>query len=329
MTALCERWFGAAPHDPWALLLLALVPLAFRFGARRGAPAVVFAPAPLFTGAPPPPRSWRVRTHRLPEFLAAVGLALLVVALSRPVFRERLPRTSEGVDILLVLDRSASMLRDDLAAGRTRLAVAKEAAKAFVAGRPFDRIGLVTFARFPDLLCPPTLDHAALARWIDDVRPVAADGSEDATGVGGAAARAAELLRGISGTKVVVLLTDGVENVSSAAAPEEIPPLRAARFARDAGVRTYVIAASADGAADQAAADEVRRAAELTGGRFFAARDASALRAVYGAIDAAEKTVYAEPEYRLVERFAPWLLAGLACVLAARLLRATVWETLA
>ena len=325
MTAWCESVFGVAPLDPWALAILLAVPAVLLLVRRRGPTSVAFAPFPVLFDGPPPPRTWRVRLRLLPVVLGVLGLVLAVVALARPVFRERLPRTSEGVDILLVLDRSASMTTEDLAVGRTRLAVAKDAAKAFVAGRPFDRIGLLTFARFPDLVCPPTLDHGALVRLLDDVPVVLADGAEDATGVGGAMARAAEFLRTAVGAKIVVLLTDGVENVASAGSPDEIDPVQAGRFAKEFGVRTYVVSAAAGDAPDQAGVATVRRAAERTGGRFFAARDQAALNATFAAIDAAEKTRFEEPRYRLEDRFAPLLAAALLLLLLGRVLGATVF----
>ena len=325
MTAWCEAMFGVALLEPWFLAVLLFVPAVFALIRRRGPTSVRFAPFPVLFAGPPPPRTWRIRLRFLPHVLGAAGLVLAVVALARPVFRERLPRTSEGVDILLVLDRSASMATEDLAAGRTRLSVAKDAAKAFIAGRPFDRIGLVAFARFPDLVCPPTLDHGALIRLLEGVPSVTADGPEDATGVGGAMARAAEFLRPAAGTKIVVLLTDGVENVAAVGSPDEIDPVQAGRFAKELGVRTYVVSAAAGEASDQAGVSAVRRAAERTGGRFFAARDHAALLATDAAIDAAEKTRFEEPRYRIEDRFAPLLALAILLLVLGRLLGATAF----
>jgi len=305
--------------NPWFLLLAPLLLLALRRRPRR---AVLFGPAPLARGLP---KSWRVRLLRLPAGLAVLGVLLALLALARPIERVPLPRRSEGIDIMLCLDVSSSMSERDLARGRTRLEVAKAAALEFIRGRPHDRIGLVSFARFPDLRCPPTLDHEALGRILADVALVAGDGPEDATGIGAAVARAAAVLRG----GVVVLLTDGDENVATTRSPKEIAPVHAGQLARELGVRTYAVTVgsgrrAASGEWVELDARQLRRLAEQTGGRFFAARDAEGLASVYGEIDALEKVEFHEPEYETKERFLPFLAAALALLLAGRVLQLTV-----
>ncbi|MHC4818557.1 MAG: VWA domain-containing protein, partial [Planctomycetota bacterium] len=180
-------------QNPWWLLLALLVPLALWLRWRRGAPTVLFAPGAFLARLP---GGWRVRLLPLPWLLLAAGLSLTVVALARPVRRVPLPHKSEGIDIMLCLDVSSSMTANDMDPQRTRLDVARDAAVRFIAGRPNDRIGLICFARFPDLRCPPTPDHDALRQLLAAVIPVASDGPEDATGIGTAVARAAQVLRG-------------------------------------------------------------------------------------------------------------------------------------
>src|SRR6185295_2846875 len=135
-----------------------------------------------------------------------------------------LPQLHRGIDILLCLDVSSSMTTPMARIGSmtgpsrpasdSRLEVARDAAARFIRGRPDDRIGLLSFARYCDLIGPPTLDHAALLERLADVRAVEADGPEDATAIGAAVARAAQALRSSpSQSKLVIVLTDGEENV--------------------------------------------------------------------------------------------------------------------
>jgi len=303
---------------PWFLALALLLPFALLRRRRR---AVLFAPAPLARGLP---KSWRVRLRRLPPALGAAGLLLALLALARPVERVPMPRTSEGLDIVLCLDLSSSMDERDLDADRTRLEVAKAAARAFIERRPHDRVGLVGFARFPDLRCPPTSDHAALLRILDDTGLVRGDGPEDATGIGTAVARAAAVLQG----GVVILLTDGDENVAAANAPEEIAPVHAGQLARELGVRVYALTVgsgrrAATGAWTPLDTRQLEKLAAQTGGRFFSARDAEAVANVYAEIDDLETVEFDEPRYEIVERFLPYLLAALGLLVAGRLLQLT------
>jgi Ca-activated chloride channel family protein len=303
-----------------ALLLLALaLPLLLR---SRRAPALHVAGAGL---AHPLPSSWRVRLRALPRLLEVAGLLCGVVALARPVVRHPLPLAHRGIDILLCLDVSSSMAANDLDPNRSRLAVAREAALHFVAGRPDDRIGLIRFARFPDLVCPPTLDHAALRALLGEVEAVAADGPEDATGIGAAVARAAQVLRSsATSSKVVIVLTDGEENVFNAHAPDEIAPLHAAQLCAAVGARAYAIhAASGEPGATTPGAASLQQMAERTGGAFFTARAATALAAVYARIDALERDELAEPRFRFEERFAPLVVAATLLFLGGRLAAST------
>ena len=147
---------------PGFLWLTLLVPLGLWVAHRHGAPAVRFAPAGFLTlpGASVP-RSWRVHLLYLPATLQVVGLLLTVVALSRPIRIVPIPVSHQGIDIMLCIDTSSSMAANDLDPKRTRLDVAKEAARSFIRERPGDRVGVVGFARFPALLSPPTPDPEA------------------------------------------------------------------------------------------------------------------------------------------------------------------------
>ncbi|MBI3845166.1 MAG: VWA domain-containing protein [Planctomycetes bacterium] len=332
MNSLFRSIGGITLLDPWMLLLGLLVPIALVVRRWRGAPAVRFAPAPLIDAGVRD--SWRVRLLVFPTALHGLGLVLAVVAIARPVHRDPLPLSTEGIDIFLCLDVSSSMAAHDLDAKRTRLDVAKEAAARFVDGRPNDRIGLVVFARYPDVLCPLTLDHRALNQIVADVQRVEANGTEDMTGIGTAVARAAQVLRGSAAkSKVVILLTDGEENVATAQTPDEIAPLHAAQLCQSLGVRVYTIVAgvgSPTAGGDWLPLDtgQVKVVAERTGGEFFEARDAGAVANVYAHIDELEKVELAEPRYRIEERFLPFLVAAVALLVVSRVLQATVFEVM-
>lgn len=321
-------------RDP-ALLLLALsVPVAAWTRRRRGEPTVTFAPSALIDAGVPLPRSWRTRLLGLPGLLHAVALLLVVVALARPVHRVRLPQHSEGIDILLCLDVSSSMAANDMDRERTRLDLAKVAAAQFITARTADRIGLVRFARYPDLLCPLTLDHGALQQVLAGVERVDQDSAEDMTGIGTAVARTAQVLRSSEAkSRIVVLLTDGEENVATADKPDEIGPARASLLAKELGVRVYTITAgigkrSRSGEWLPLDTGQVRQLAEKTGGAWFEARDAGTLAQVYTTIDGLERVPFEEPRYELRERFLPFLLAALALLLCSQVLQATVFGVL-
>lgn len=338
MNAWLQHWTGLSLLQPqwlWLLAVLAVLPwLPWWQGWRRGRrPALAFAPAVLLAGAPLP-ATWRTRVRHLPAVAAIAAVLLLTVALARPARRVELPAVRAGIDIALCVDVSSSMAARDLDPRRDRLAVARAAATAFVAGRRDDRVALLRFARFPDVMCPPTLDHAALQQILAELQFVARDGPEDATGIGTAVAGAVDLLRRApSRSRVVVLVTDGEENVAVAGSPGEIGPLQAAQLAALHGVRVYALAVgatgrAADGSATAIDTQQIEALAQRTGGRFFAAADAQSLTAVFAAIDALEAAPWPQPRYRFDERYAPFALAALLAMVLAVVLRRTVGEVL-
>lgn len=320
--------------QPGWLWLLPLVALAAWWAWRR-APRARFAAAPLLGGAANDaapaalPRTWRVRLRALPAVLELLGAALLVVALAAPVQRVPVPPTPPGRDILLCLDVSSSMAADDLRPGRTRLEVGVELATAFVRARSHDRIGCVAFARFADLRCPATSDHGALAETLAALRLVAKDGPEDATAIGAAVGLAATALqRAAAGTKVIVVVTDGEENVATALTPDEIAPLHAAQLCAAAGIRVHGVVVGRgnrkpDGRFVALDTTAVEQLATTTGGRFFAAADAAAFAQVYAAIDALEANAAQPPGVLERPRFALVLAAATVLLAVARALRGT------
>ena len=318
-------------RDPACLLLALGLPFGMWYRGRRGVPTIFFAPGAYVEGLS---GSLRARLSVLPRLCQGLGLLFVVLALARPVQRVQLPLRTEGIDVLLCIDVSSSMAAKDLDPAHSRLDLAKRAASEFVAGRPGDRFGLVRFARYPDLLSPLTLDHRALGSFLDELEQVEADGLEDLTGIGNAVARAAAVLRSSAArSKVVVLLTDGEENVATADTPDEIGPAQAAQLCAELGIRVYTIAAGIgtrgrDGQWVPLDTQQVEDLAERTGGAFFEARDAGAIAEVYATIDGMEKVQFEEPRFELRERFLPFLLAALAALFFGRVLRATTLEVL-
>jgi len=300
-----------------------LVPIALWLRHRRGAAHVRLGAASLLCGMP---ATWRTRLRFLPTAVTVLGLLAAVVALARPVRQVPAPLTTEGIDVMLCLDTSSSMAANDMDPERTRLDMAKEEAAHFVTGRGDDRVGLVTFARYPDLRSPLTADQVALGRIISGVELVQNDGPEDATGIGTALTRAVQVLAaGESKSKVVILLTDGEENVSTTDTEEEIAPLHAAQLAERLGIRVHAISAGKgtpgrDGRLAPLDTRQVEAVARRTGGKFFRARDAGGMAAVYAEIDALTKVVFSEPRYETEERFVPFLVIALLLLLIGRLL---------
>ena len=217
MTPLVD-WAEVVFVDPAMLWLLAVVPLvgllrAFWPRLRSRAPAIKVDPLVIAH----PGATLKTRLRWLPMALRLGGIVVAVLALARPVRREPLPERGEGIDIVLCIDVSSSMEAQDLEPERTRLEVVRRAATDFVGARTDDRIGLVVFAAYADILCPPTLDHQALEESLARVQLVEPDGPEDQTGIGNAIARSARMLRAsTAASRVIVLLTDGEENVATA-----------------------------------------------------------------------------------------------------------------
>ena len=324
MSALLRSLFGVELLDPAWLWLLCLIPAVLLVRRFRGGATVVFAPGRFLTG-PALPRTLRGRLSGLPVLLTALALAAMVLALARPVRRQEIPRRARGIDIVLILDVSSSMAAKDLDPEKSGLDLVRAAARRFLAGRPEDRFALITFARYPDLVCPLTRDHRALDRMIAAVQALPPESPEDATGIGTAVARAVQVVdRSPSPVKVAVLFTDGEENVATAESPNEIAPLHAAQLAEDRGLRVHAIVArgpsGAGGRGGAASAAPIRQLAKRTGGEYFEVAEGAGIQRVYDRIDALEKLEIDEPRFRLEERFLPFLLAGLALYALGRLL---------
>jgi Ca-activated chloride channel family protein len=336
-------------RDP-ALLLLALAAIPVYLAARRPAGRIVFSSLRLL---PPGRPGWRARLAFLPAALLALAAAGIGVAIAGPRVPDETTRVQrKGIAILMAIDCSGSMRALDLSTEkreRTRLDAVKDVFESFVAGdaaarvpgRPDDAIGLVTFARYADCRCPLTLDHRNLlliARDADFVK----DPNEDGTALGDGLGLALERLReSKADSKVAILLTDGVSNCG------DMTPLQAAQVAEALGIRVYTVGAGTEGFApirvedpysgrsvlrripcdvDEKTLEEI---AKRTGGRYFRATDAEALRRAYQEIDRLERSQIAEVRYLQYHEYFEVLLGGaLACAGAAWLLGASVFRRL-
>lgn len=283
-------------EDPLVLLLLVLLPGLFWLRHRtRRSPAIRYSAVGDAAAAGGAVAGWFVR---LPTLLRLLALAAFVVALARPqtgITTENV--LTEGIDIVLVLDLSTSMLAEDLQPNR--LEAAKTVAANFVGGRRNDRIGLVAFAGQAFTQAPLTFDYGVVQSLLGELETGMI---EDGTAVGMGLATAVKRLQASPAeSKVVVLLTDGRSNRG------EIGPVTAAQLAQALDVRVYTIGAGSQGTArvpvpdplggtryasmrvdiDEATLQEI---ADLTGGRYFRATDTESLAAIYEEIDELERT---------------------------------------
>jgi len=317
--------------DPaWLLLLLAL-PLVSWLRSRRGQPVLVIPFAARWAAREVVPRS------RLPLALVYAGLALLALALARPqqVDDKRQARQT-GYDIVLAVDISGSMLAEDYESGgqrMNRLQAIKPILEAFVARRPNDRIGVVTFGGRAYTLAPLTTDHDWLGRQVGRLQVGLV---EDGTAVGDAlslaVARLGQPERTENGRRLggfAILLTDGANNSGS------VDPLAAAEIARSKGIPVYTIGAGQDGAVPMPVFDQsgrkvgyqrvlsdldeatLQRIAEHSGGRYFRAADAGTVDAAFAAIDREQKIEFdATSTLKVHERFELVAWPGLLLLLA-------------
>lgn len=336
--------------SPWNLLLLVPLLAAWWWQARRKPATLPLAAAPLLLGQSLPPhaaprsratavRALRSRIHHLGPALEALALLLLVVGLARPAESITLTAPRPGIDILLAIDVSSSMRATDLGDGATRLEAAKEAAVRFVTGRRDDRIGVLAFARYPDLLCPLTLDHAAVVRTLVALEPVVVEGPEDATALGAAVARSALVLKeGAERSRVLILLTDGEETVATSGKAGEIHPAQAAQLCAQEAVRVQAIGVGhgSEGArvvapgSDSSTVDSraLLDLAARTGGTFHPVTDVGALDRVYARIDRLERAAIGETRTVVAVRSAALLWAALLMLVLGALLRRTLLRVL-
>ena len=276
--------------------------------------------------------SWKIWLRHVPFILRTLAIAILIVILARPQSTNSWQNSStEGIDIVLAMDISTSMLAQDLKPNR--LEASKDVASSFINGRPNDNIGLVVFAAESFTQCPLTTDHTVLLNLFKDIQPgIIQDGTAIGLGLANAVSRIKDSQ---AKSKVIILLTDGVNNTG------EIAPVTAAEIAKTFGIRVYTIGVGTQGEAPNpfqtafgiqyqnvpVEIDEqtLKQMAATTGGQYFRATDNASLKEIYSEIDKMEKTKISVQEYsKKQEEYKNWAILLFVLLLIEILLRNTL-----
>jgi Ca-activated chloride channel family protein len=313
------------------LLLLLLIPMIawYIWKQRKAQASIRLSSSDGFIKAP---KTVKIYMRHLPFVLRIIAIVFVIIALARPQTTNNWnTSTTEGIDIILCLDLSTSMLAEDLKPNR--LEAAKDVAASFINGRPTDNIGLVVFAGESFTQCPLTTDHAVLLNLLKDLRTGMI---EDGTAIGhGLATSVARLKDSDAKSKVIILLTDGENNRG------EIAPITAAEIAKAYNIRVYTIGVGTKGEAPypfQTAVgiryqnipvqiDEagLTRIAQMTDGLYFRATNNATLREIYQEIDQLEKTKMSVQEYsKKQEEYMKFALWGLLFFVLEFLVRYTI-----
>ncbi len=316
--------------QPWALLLLLALPLLAWLRGKAGS-----APAVVFSSLQPLRSLGKIRKSRAGAILLTglmLGLTLLILALARPQQGKVISQVqASGIDIMLSLDMSSSMLAEDFTIGdqrANRVDAVKQVTQKFIEGRPNDRIGIIAFAGRPYLVSPLTLDHDWLLQNLERVRPGLA---EDGTAIGsGIASGINRLKEKESKSKILVLLTDGVSNAG------KVSPITAAEAAKALGIKVYTIGAGTRGKAPipmrdpfgrtvyryiDADVDEptLKKIAAITNGEFYRATDSKSLDEIFAQIDKLEKSKVELNRYTQYRDLFPWFLGAGFCLVAIQM----------
>ncbi len=313
----------ANPKILWLLVAVALWVAYYVWRSLQGGASILISSVDAVRSAP---RTLRYYLRHLPAMLRTVALVLIVVALARPQTVDKESKTiTEGIDIVLAVDVSTSMLARDFKPDR--LTASKEVAAQFVANRQGDRIGLVVFAGESYTQSPLTTDQSSLQTLLGRLRSGVI---EDGTAIGNGLATAINRLReSDSKSKVVILLTDGVNNRG------QITPMTAAEIANEQGIKVYTIGVGRNGTAPYPILDEMGRVvdvveakveidenmlrdiAEKTGGEYFRATDKTSLERIYARIDKMEKSDVERFDLTIIhEEYLRFVLVALALLLA-------------
>ena len=320
--------------QPWFFALFVLVPVLllwyiFKNNARQGAIIISDAGARGLS-------SWKTSMRHLPFVLRLLTLSCIILALARPQTKNELQQAEgEGVDIVLCIDVSGSMTAQDFQPNR--LEAAKNVAADFVSRRTTDRIGVVIFAGESFTQCPITTDHAVLVNLLREIKMGMI---EDGTAIGEGLATAVNRLKGSEAkSKVIILLTDGVNNRGLVA------PVTAAEIAKTYGVRVYTIGVGTMGVAPYPVQtpygvqyqdmpveiDEgiLRQIAQMTDGKYFRATDNAKLQQVYTEIDKLEKSRIDVRQFRIrEEKYLIYAVIAFALIMLEIVLRNTLFKNL-
>ena len=322
-------------NQEYLLLLLLLIPyiIWYLLYRKKSEPTIQMSDTFAYRYAP---KSLRQRLVWLPALLRMITFVLIVLVLARPQTHNSWgKRTTEGIDIMLAMDVSTSMLAQDLKPNR--IEAAKTVAAEFISGRPDDNIGLTIFAGEAFTQCPMTTDHTSLLTLLKDVRTDIAERGliEDGTAIGMGLANAVSRLKDSkTKSKVVILLTDGSNNMG------DISPLTAAQIAKSMGIRVYTIAVGSKKVApypmqvggtiqyvnvrvdvDTKTLSEIAATAE---GHFYRATNTAELKKIYQDIDKLEKTKMEVKKFsKHYEAYQPFAIAAILCLLLEIILRIT------
>jgi len=274
------------------------------------------------------PQSRKVKFRHVPFILRVLSIALIIIALARPqASNSWRTQNAEGIDIMMALDISSTMMIDDVRPNR--LEAAKAVASEFILSRPNDNIGLVIFARQSFTQCPMTTDHAVLINLFNEVKSGMID---DGTAIGLGLANAVNRIKESKAkSKVIILLTDGSNNAG------DIAPITAAEIAKTFGIRVYTIGVGTTGIVNMPMqtqygiqyqqmksefdAKSLQQIANMTGGKYYNATDNEKLRQIYQDIDKLEKTKISVQQYSKKEEQFYWfaLLAFILLVIEVSL----------
>lgn len=325
----------AHPHLLWLLLLLLPMVGYYIYRTLQGGASITVSTVETLRNAP---RTIRYYLRHVPFVLRVAALGFLIVALARPQDVENHQNvSSEGIDIMMAIDISGSMLARDF--NPDRITAAKEVAASFIGDRVGDRIGLVVFAGEAFTQSPLTTDKATLQTLLARIRSGVI---EDGTAIGNGLATALNRLReSDSKSKVIILLTDGVNNRG------EIAPLTAAAIAKEMGVKVYTIGVGTMGRAPyprvdmygnivdyvqmpvEIDEDTLTQIAESTGGEYFRATNMEKLVAIYDQINDMERSKVEVSDYTTYhEKFIFWLLIGIGVLLFEVLLSSLILKRL-
>ena len=321
------------PEYLWLLLILIPIILWYIFKQFQSDASIQISTTEPFSKMP---RSRKHYFFYVLFVLRVLVIALLILVLARPQLSNHFQtETTEGIDIMLSLDISGTMLAEDLRPNR--LEAAKNVATEFVSGRPNDNIGLVVFAGESFTQCPLTNDHSVLINLFQGVQYGMI---EDVTAIGLGLANAVSRIKDSEAkSKVIILLTDGSNNAG------DVAPMTAAEIAQSFGIRVYTIGVGTRGVAPYPVQtpvgiryqdlpvdiddDMLRQVAELTGGAYFRATDNNKLKSIYQEIDQLEKTKLRVRQYsKKNEEYMPFLLAAFLLLIVEIVLRHTVLRRL-
>jgi Ca-activated chloride channel family protein len=330
--------------NPWFLLLFPLIAVALWWSKKtqkNKVEGILFPDTAMVVSLENP---WIRRWMRARPWIRLGVIFLVAMALIRPQIHSRLTEIVEpGVDIVMALDASGSMLAEDFKPDN-RITAAKKVATEFILQRPNDRIGMVVFGSYALTQCPLTTDRQVLTTLVDKIKiGMAGDGTAIGLGIATAVNR---LRTSDAKSKVIVLMTDGINNAG------EIVPEEAAKLAREYRIKIYAIGIGKEGGAPIPVMDPVvgktfeknadgsvalteidekplRAAAQISGGRYFRATDDSALKSIYKQIDQLEKTESTMKAYYQTTDLFPWFLwAAVILLLAEMVLGQWIWRPL-